>query len=103
MISLVTGVGAKGQVGETVALALARRGDTVLLVSRDPAEVIERAADITNAGFRAHGYACDLSDAAAVDALVASVQSAHGEALDAVVCLAGGFAVSGPVAQSDPV
>jgi NAD(P)-dependent dehydrogenase (short-subunit alcohol dehydrogenase family) len=102
VLSLITGVGSKGQVGEAVATALAARGDAVLLVSRDAAEVEARAKELRTTGARATAYPCDLSDPAAVDALAARVRSDHGERLDALVNLAGGFGSSGPVAQSDP-
>jgi NAD(P)-dependent dehydrogenase (short-subunit alcohol dehydrogenase family) len=102
VLSLITGVGSKGQVGETVAAALANRGDTVLLVSRVEAEVRARAAELVAAGGTAHGYGCDLSDVRAVDRLAARVRSEHGDRLDALVNLAGGFGMSGPLAESDP-
>lgn len=102
MLSLVTGVGAKGQVGETVAAALARRGDIVLIVSRTEAEVRERAAELVAGGGRAHGYACDLSDAQAVEQLARTVRESYGDRLDAVVNLAGGFQSSGAIGESDP-
>lgn len=102
MLSLITGVGSKGQVGETVAAALANRGDTVLLVSRVEAEVRARAAELVAAGGTAHGYGCDLSDVRAVDRLATRVRSEHGDRLDALVNLAGGFGMSGPLAESDP-
>jgi NAD(P)-dependent dehydrogenase (short-subunit alcohol dehydrogenase family) len=99
MISLVTGVGAKGQVGEAVAAALATRGDTVVIVARSDAEVQARAGEL---GGNVRGFACDLSDAAAVDKLAAAVRRELGDRLDALVNLAGGFASSGPLATSDP-
>jgi len=102
VLSLITGVGSKGQVGESVAAALAGPGDTVLLVSRVEAEVRARAADLVAEGRRAHGYACDLADARAVDQLAVRIRSEHGDRLDALVNLAGGFGVSGPLADSDP-
>lgn len=102
MLSLITGVGAKGQVGEAVATALAGRGDTVLLVSRSESEVRERAADLTAAGAGAHGYACDLADVRAVARLAETITTAHGGRLDALVNLAGGFSASGSIADSDP-
>lgn len=102
MIVLVTGVGAKGQVGEAVAATLAARGDRVLLVSRDENEVAARAAELAGRGFAAHGYACDLTDPRAVEVLSTRVRSDHGARLDAVVNLAGGFGSSGPIASSDP-
>jgi NAD(P)-dependent dehydrogenase (short-subunit alcohol dehydrogenase family) len=102
VLSLVTGVGGKGQVGETVALALARRGDTVLLVSRNEDDVRERATELSTAGLDAHAYRCDLADAREVSRLAERIRLEHGERLDALVNLAGGFGVSGPVAESDP-
>jgi NAD(P)-dependent dehydrogenase (short-subunit alcohol dehydrogenase family) len=102
MLSLITGVGAKGQVGEAVAVALARRGDTVLLVARSDAEVRERTAEVVASGGTAHGYACDLSDVGAVDELAQTIRGAHGDKLDALVNLAGGFSASGPIGESDP-
>lgn len=102
MLSLVTGASAKGQVGEAVAAALAERGDTVLLVSRDAANGRARAQELTKVGGRAHAYACDLSDATAVDELAATVRREHGDRLDNLICLAGGFESTGPIAESDP-
>jgi NAD(P)-dependent dehydrogenase (short-subunit alcohol dehydrogenase family) len=99
MISLVTGVGAKGQVGEAVAAALAKRGDTVIVVSRSAEEVSARAAEL---GGSARGFACDLSDPGAVDKLATAVRRDLGEKLDVLVNLAGGFGLSGPLAQSEP-
>jgi NAD(P)-dependent dehydrogenase (short-subunit alcohol dehydrogenase family) len=103
MVTLITGVGAKGQVGEAVAATLARRGDQLLLVSRSSDEVKERVADLSAAGFAAAGYACDLADAAAVAALATQIHEAHGGRLDNVVHLAGGFALTGPIHDSDPL
>src|SRR5687768_3678447 len=101
MLSLITGVGSKGQVGEAVAAALARRGDTVLLVSRSGDEVQARAAELTAAGSAAAGYACDLSDAESVTGLARRIRQDHGDRLDALVNLAGGFESSGAFVQSD--
>lgn len=102
MLSLITGVGSKGQVGEAVAAALAARGDTILLVSRSEDEVRARAAELVASGASAHGYGCDLSDAAAVEALALRIRSERGDKLDALVNLAGGFAMSGSLGESDP-
>lgn len=102
MLSLITGVGSKGQVGETVAQVLGARGDTVLVVSRDEKEVNARAAELAERGHAAHGLACDLSDPQAVSRLGQRVRAEHGDRLDALINLAGGFASSGPLAESDP-
>jgi NAD(P)-dependent dehydrogenase (short-subunit alcohol dehydrogenase family) len=102
VLSLITGVGKAGQVGQAVAAALARRGDQVLLVARSQDEAMARAAELVAAGGMASGFACDLADPAAVERLAAQVRTDHGERLDNLVNLAGGFGASGPLAQSDP-
>jgi NAD(P)-dependent dehydrogenase (short-subunit alcohol dehydrogenase family) len=102
VLSLITGVGSKGQVGETVAAALARRGDTVILVSRSEDEVRARAAELVDGGFDAHGYGCDLADAQAVARLSEQIRGEHGDRVDSIVNLAGGFGMSGPLSESDP-
>jgi NAD(P)-dependent dehydrogenase (short-subunit alcohol dehydrogenase family) len=102
VLTLITGVGSKGQVGEAVAAALARRGDTVLLVSRSEDEVEARARDVSATGGTAKGYGCDLSDPREVERLAKRVRDDHGDRLDALVNLAGGFGTSGPIAESDP-
>jgi NAD(P)-dependent dehydrogenase (short-subunit alcohol dehydrogenase family) len=97
---VLTGVGGEGQVGEAVAHAFADLGASLVLVDRSADKVEARAADITRAGKPARGYACDLTDATDVAALVARVRENHGDSLRAVVHMAGGFASSGPVAES---
>lgn len=97
---LLTGVGAQGQVGEVVAHAFARLGASVVLVGRKLEKVQERAAEIAQVGHSARGYGCDLADPDAVSALVATIRKNHGEKLRALVHMAGGFAMSGPVAES---
>ncbi|HEY4304039.1 MAG TPA: SDR family oxidoreductase [Gemmatimonadaceae bacterium] len=98
---ILTGVGNEGQVGEVVAKAFADLGASVVLVDRTAENVNARVDALTKAGAKARGYACDLSDAAAVDALVKDVRANHGDAIGAFVHMAGGFAMSGPVADSD--
>ena len=101
MLVLITGVGAKGQVGEAVAAAFLKRGDTVVVVSRTPEEANERPKDLSQHG-PVFGYACDLSKPGDVAALAATVREKHGDRLDALVNLAGGFGSTGPLAKSDP-
>jgi len=102
MLSLITGGGAKGQVGEAVALALGKRGDTLVVVARSEADARARADDLVAAGCSAFGYGCDLSNSVDVDALQRRVTEQHGDRLDALVNLAGGFGALGPLARSDP-
>jgi NAD(P)-dependent dehydrogenase (short-subunit alcohol dehydrogenase family) len=101
-LSLVTGVGANGQVGEAVARRLAMRGDRTIIVSRSADEIQQRADELRLEGFDVAGYACDLADAGAVGQLAVRVAREHGRALDNLVNLAGGFASSGALAGSDP-
>ena len=100
---VLTGVGREGQVGEVVARAFAERGARVFVVDRMEDEARARSEALVAAGLRSAALAADLSDPAAVDALVARVRDATGGRVHALVHLAGGFAASGPVADSDPV
>lgn len=97
----LTGVGRKGQVGEAVARAFAARGAAVALLDRD-AEVEQRAAELKADGFDARAFVCDLTDPAAAIATAAAVRERMAAELDALVNIAGGFAMSGPIADSDP-
>ena len=97
---LLTGVGAEGQVGEVVAGAFAAAGASVVLVGRSRRHVDARMEAVRAAGHVAHGYTCDLSDPRAVASLAETIRGDHGPALDALVHMAGGFAMSGPVAES---
>jgi NAD(P)-dependent dehydrogenase (short-subunit alcohol dehydrogenase family) len=89
-------------VGEVVARAFADRGARVFLVDRLEDEVRARSEALLAAGLRAAALAADLSDPAAVEALAARVRDATSGRVHALVHLAGGFAASGPVAESDP-
>jgi NAD(P)-dependent dehydrogenase (short-subunit alcohol dehydrogenase family) len=98
---LLTGAGREGQVGEAVARALAENGATLLLVDRGADQARDRATALTRDGFRAFSFGCDLADVASVAELAARVRRDHGESLSAVVHVAGGFALSGPLPESD--
>ena len=87
--------------GEAVAEAFLRRGDTVLIVSRSPDEVAERASELSKLG-AVHGYPCDLSKPNEVGRLAEQIRAEHGDSLDALVNLAGGFGSTGSLAKSDP-
>lgn len=99
-VVVLTGVGGEGQVGEVVAAAFGRLGASIVLVDRTAAKVEARAAALAAAGASAAAYACDLTDAAAVTALAERVRKDHGGGVHALVHMAGGFAMSGPVADS---
>ncbi|HET9797324.1 MAG TPA: SDR family oxidoreductase [Gemmatimonadaceae bacterium] len=99
---VLTGVGREGQVGELVARVFAECGARVFLVGRTHDAVAARSDALVAAGLRSAALAADLSDSAAVDALVERVRDATAGRVHALVHLAGGFAASGPVADSDP-
>ena len=73
---LVTG--ASSGIGAATARAVAERGGVVLLVARRAEELARVRAAIEAAGGTAYSYACDLTDGAAVDRLVADVLAEHG-------------------------
>jgi NAD(P)-dependent dehydrogenase (short-subunit alcohol dehydrogenase family) len=99
---VLTGVGREGQVGEAVAQAFADHGARVFLVDRTDAEVRARAEALVAKGGRAASLAADLTDVAATSTLADRVRDATGGRVHALVHLAGGFAPSGSVAESDP-
>lgn len=98
---LLTGAGREGQVGEAVARALAERGATLLLVDRNADQARDRASALTQAGFRASSFGCDLADANSVSELAARIRREHGDRLGGLVHVAGGFALSGSISESD--
>ena len=83
MTALVTG--ASGGIGSSVARALAAQGARVALSGTRPEKLTEAAQGLDSAVI----LPCDLSDAAAVDALVPSAVAALGGKLDILVNNAG--------------
>jgi NAD(P)-dependent dehydrogenase (short-subunit alcohol dehydrogenase family) len=80
--------GASSGIGEATAYAAARRGAHVLLVARRADELERVRTTIVADGGRATAYTVDLTDGAAIDALVAEVLTRHG-AVDYLVNNAG--------------
>ena len=101
-LAVVTGIGRSGQTGEVIARTLAEAGTRIIAVSRDAEEAAARVTDLRAAGHDAQSFVCDLSDEAQVAALARDVAATAGSPprLDALVHVAGGFAMSGPVAES---
>ena len=85
-VVLITG--ASSGVGEAAAKAVAARGAVVLCVARRQSELDRVVGEIEGVGGTAHGYACDLTEPAATDALVQRVLDDHG-AVDMLVNNAG--------------
>jgi 3-oxoacyl-[acyl-carrier protein] reductase len=82
-VALVTG-STRG-IGRAIAETLVSCGAKVAVVGRDQAKADEVAAAI---GGDSRGFACDISDPAAITALIASVETAFGQ-LDILVNNAG--------------
>ncbi|ANH38631.1 Fatty acyl-CoA reductase [Nocardioides dokdonensis FR1436] len=76
--STVLITGASSGIGEATAYAAAAAGAHVLLVARRADELDRVAARVTEQGGRATAHPCDLTDASAVDALVAGLLAEHG-------------------------
>ena len=99
---VLTGFGRPGQVGEAVAQTFARGGAHLILIDRDEDDATARTVELRSLGVAVHLFACDLSDVAAVTQLVTKIEAVAPDGVRALVCVAGGFAMSGPVAESDP-
>jgi NAD(P)-dependent dehydrogenase (short-subunit alcohol dehydrogenase family) len=99
---VVTGVGRAGQVGEVVARELASRGAAVAIIDRDGASAEALASAMRADGLAVDAYGCDLTDAAATAEAFAKIAAANGGKIHALANVAGGFAMSGPVGESDP-
>lgn len=93
--------GASRGIGAAAAAALGRAGATVVLTARDGALAAEVALSITAAGGSASARGCDVSDYAAVEALVADTHESRGK-VDALVNNAGVVEPIASIADSDP-
>ena len=98
-VALVTG-GGRG-IGRAIVRALARAGATVLAAARTEAELAATVAQVARDGGTAHARPLDVTDRAAVDALVAGAVAEFG-AVDVLVNNAGSFAALGPVWAVEP-
>jgi NAD(P)-dependent dehydrogenase (short-subunit alcohol dehydrogenase family) len=97
---VITGVGREEQVGDAVAHAFAAEGASLALLDVNADALSARAAALRATGARVLSYPCDLTDVAQVTTVGAQVR-AEFERIDAFVHVAGGFAVSGPIGESD--
>lgn len=102
MVAVLTGVGRAGQAGEVVARAFVDRGARVALLDKDAASVRERAAELAAGGGSATAHPCDLTDPDDAMRVALELKGQGLEDIDALVNLAGGFAMSGPIVESDP-
>ncbi len=93
--------GASRGIGAAAAIALAAEGATVMLTARNGGLAAEIAEGITRSGGRASGTSCDVSDYAAVEALVSQTEGRFGP-IDALINNAGVIEPIATIAESDP-
>lgn len=94
--ALVTG-GQRG-LGLGIATALASQGAAVWISSEDAAGCADAAEGLRAQGLAVHAAACDVTDQAALSAMVAEVTAAG--PLDILVCNAGVAPHAGPIASA---
>jgi 3-oxoacyl-[acyl-carrier protein] reductase len=104
---VITGVGRAGQVGEAIALGFAQRGASLALLDLSLDQVTARAEALASAGFaNVSAHAANLADPASAVSAAAEVIWAHRaegvNGVRAVVCVAGGFGMTGPLDEADP-
>ncbi len=85
-IGVVTGAG-QG-IGQAIAVRLAEEGARVIVNDLDPARADATVQTIVDAGNRAAAHACDVTDEAAVKAMIDGIVAQHGR-LDFLVNNAG--------------
>jgi NAD(P)-dependent dehydrogenase (short-subunit alcohol dehydrogenase family) len=100
-VAVLTGVSRPGQVGEHVARHLADRGVSVALIDRTGVDAEARASELRQSELVARAYQADLTNAAQLDTVAKTIVDDFG-GVDALVNIAGGFAMSGKIADSDP-
>jgi NAD(P)-dependent dehydrogenase (short-subunit alcohol dehydrogenase family) len=100
-VVVITGVGREGQLGEALASSFCEGGARVAAVDRTREHVVARVAALIDSGYDARAFPCDLTDDAQTRTLSLDLEASYGQ-VDVFVHAAGGFAMSGPVAESDP-
>jgi len=103
---VITGVGREGQVGEAVARGFAQRGAALALIDLHPQDAQRTTALHALGATHVSAHTANLADATDAQRVAAEVFSAHGEThgdrVHAVVCVAGGFGMTGALDESEP-
>jgi NAD(P)-dependent dehydrogenase (short-subunit alcohol dehydrogenase family) len=89
-IAVVTGVSHQGQIGETVAKALADNGAALTICGRTQTGVEERAVELRQAGARVLVVAASLTEESGAKQLIEATIKEYGR-IDVLVNLAGGL------------
>lgn len=104
-IAIVTGAGCVGPGwgnGRACAVRFAEEGAKIFAVDRDLDGVRETVARVEAAGGEIVVHTCDVTDSAAVAAMVAACVDSFNR-IDVLVCNVGGSAPGGPVEMSEDV
>lgn len=97
-VTLVTGVGRAGQIGNAVALAFGKAGAKIVACDQNAVGVAERVREFAAQGVDARPCAGDLTQPD-IAALAVEVALKHFGRLDVVVNVAGGLTTYGPIDQ----
>jgi NAD(P)-dependent dehydrogenase (short-subunit alcohol dehydrogenase family) len=89
-IAVVTGVSHEGQIGETVARALAENGAALAICARTADNVEARGAELRQAGARVLAVAASLAEESGARRLIDAAMKEYGR-IDVLVNLAGGL------------
>lgn len=100
-VVVITGVGREEQVGDAVAHAFAAEGASLALLDLNAEALTARASALRATKARVSAYPCDLTDVNQVTTVSEQVRTEFGR-IDAFIHVAGGFALSGPIGDSDP-
>ncbi len=104
-VALITGAGCVGPGwgnGRAAAVLFAREGAKIFAVDRDADAMTETLARVRDAGGTVAAHTCDVTDSAAVAAMVAACAAAFGR-IDILVNNVGGSAPGGAAELSDEV
>ncbi|KAA9162079.1 SDR family oxidoreductase [Amycolatopsis acidicola] len=102
-VAIITGAGSVGPGwgnGRAAAVLFAREGANVFAVDRDAAALTETVRMIEDEGGTVRTHTCDVTDSAAVEAMVAACRAEFGR-VDILVNNVGGSRPGGPVELSE--
>jgi NAD(P)-dependent dehydrogenase (short-subunit alcohol dehydrogenase family) len=104
-VAIVSGAGSIGPGwgnGRAIAVRFAEEGAKVFAVDREPARLAETVERIESFGGEIRTHLCDVTDGAAIAAMVSACLAAYGR-IDILVNNVGGSAAGGPVEMSEDV